>query len=1196
MMTQISEGFERQPEGRVGEQYPIDDPNKIGQRIQRHYWAMPSVIPVQGKHSLKGRVMRLTVDRLPLLAAIQRRWLPTGAGAWSNWSDLPYVHLSSAPELVSSLPLEPPPMPSDAEGTGVAANQTARQRTVQTHPIVRMAGGEAPIQRDTTRNRRETVAHLPIAVPPVTQQENADTVLPAESPGQQQVSDSSGARAQASNLTTQSGLTEPTIRQRAQRAMSSGHTASKASHAGLAPTLPNNLGVAIVQRHLSKPTSEAIASRVPVTVSTALDAQQNSAILRRPEAGISVRGEATNQSTPDKATTPESEFLISPMAATAKNQSAVTPITLPAEAALSTAADSVGTAANKSKTTVATPIMGNPTLPLETSVLGKTIAERHLSGTIRRTNQPSEISSVSEPLVQSERKPVLRRNPSSSTSETNALSPLVGYSSTTASSPAVKPSRELGAAIGQRHLKGTVSQPMQSPIITPSRQLETRPREVSIQRSQPIVPDGPDSRPMQMSSLSTAGASSPLGRGGASQDSPLVQRTRRGPTSQAEQHQIMPQQQPVQSTLQSTEPSLAQHEAFVPRSHKMAADELIQDVESAATSSTIGRVRELGAAIVQRTVTSAASPTLPLQTTTSLPTSSSVSYEEEPVLRRNRAISATGMDASTPAIEGGLTAMVSSAIARTGGNLERAIVQRQRREATNESIQRQSVPSMVTQPTTSPVEPVLRRNEMLPSNAELPSNVQRPSNPTANLPITPANLPVAGGRSNARSVIAQQTIEGTASYVGQAMATVLPSAQSELGPVEPILRRTEHRSGSSEVLHKARISPSTPANTPMPTKSLPTVDVGGDLGAAIVQRYLGSTASQATQPVGTMSGLELDRQPVEPILRMGEPPGTIDAAKSGSLRTGVTPWPESPAVAMPVSNRSNSGDGLVQSQPNGPVSWSTAQPVYAPQRRSSTPAHIENLGLAIIQHQQAGPSGQIAERILRSRQAAPLLVQQFAVLSRASDKSVHRMTSPVQLSAPNEGVSFTQQETMATFADRPVSGQNLPLPAVTSIVRTTALPGISDGSRPEPMLPGSGGESSSARYASDELYHPRLTVLEEFNSVPLPGEGATIHSELPLAYARVQAKELNNDADSAFMAPSRYANASVAPLLQRATSAPAAESPMARPTTPSTDAVEPSTTVERRTQTAELDLEHLANEVYTIIERRLLIERESMGL
>lgn len=1195
MMTQISEGFERQPEGRVGEQYPSDDPNKIGQRIQRHYWAMPSVIPVQGKHSLKGRIMRLTVDRLPLLAAIQRRWVPTGAGAWSNWSDLPYVHLSSAPELVSSLPLEPIPMPSASEGTGVAANQTVRQRTVQTHPIGRMAGGEAPIQRDTTLNRRETVAHLPIAVPPVTQQESADTVLPAESPGQQQVSDSSGARAQASNLTTQSGLTEPTIRQ---RAMSSGHTASKASHAGLAPTRPNNLGVAIVQRHLSKPTGEAIASRAPVTVSTALDAQQNSTILRRPEVGISVRGEATNQSTPDKATAPESEFLISPMAATAKNQSGVTPITLPAEAALSTAADSVGTAANKSKTTVATPIMGNPTLPLETSVLGKTIAERHLSGTIRRANQPNEISSVSEPLVQSERNPVLRRNPSSGTSETNALSPLVGYSSTTASSPAVKPSRELGAAIGQRHLKGTVSQPVQSPIITPSRQLETRPREVSIQRNQPIVPNSPDSRPMQMSSLSTAGASSPLGKGGASQDAPLVQRTRWGPTSQTEQHQIMPQQQPVQSTLQSTEPSLAQHETFVPHSHKTASDELMQDVESAATSSTIGRVRELGAAIVQRTVTSAASPALPLQTTTPLPTSPSVSYEQEPVLRRNRAISATGMDAPAQAIDGGLTAMVRSAIARTGGNLERAIVQRQRREATNESIQRQSVPSMVTQPTASPVEPVLRRNEMLPGNAELPSNVQRPSNPTANLPITPANLPVAGGRSNARSAIAQQTIEGAASYVGQAMATVLPSAQSELGPVEPILRRTEHRSGSSEVLHKARISPSTPANTPMPTKSLPTVDVGGDLGAAIVQRYLGSTVSQATQPVGTIAGLELGGQPVEPILRMGQPPGPTDTAKSGSLQTGVTPSPESPAVAMSVSNRSNSEDGLVQSQPNGPVSWSTAQPVYAPQRRSSTPAHIENLGLAIIQHQQAGPSGQIAERILRSRQAAPLLVQQFAVLSRASDKSVHRMTSPVQLSAPNEGVSFTQQETMAAFADRPVSGQNLPLPAVTSIMRTTALPGISDGSRPEPMVPGSGGESSSARYASDELYHPRLTVPEEFNSVPPPVEGATIHSELPLAYARVQAKELNNDADSAFMAPSRYSSASVAPLLQRATSAPAAESPMARPETRSRgmDTIEQSGSAVSKPNFSQIDLERVANEVYAIIEQRLIRERESIGL
>ena len=105
------------------------------------------VIPPEAAEGLPGRIARLAYGRLPLLDALQRRWI-SSAAAWPDASDLPLVTGSARPREVEMAFRggEARPYPASSGGTlPVAQTRPASDdRTIPDHLPGRAEGEGGP--------------------------------------------------------------------------------------------------------------------------------------------------------------------------------------------------------------------------------------------------------------------------------------------------------------------------------------------------------------------------------------------------------------------------------------------------------------------------------------------------------------------------------------------------------------------------------------------------------------------------------------------------------------------------------------------------------------------------------------------------------------------------------------------------------------------------------------------------------------------------------------------------------------------------------------------------------------------------------------------------------------------------------------------------------------------------------------------
>ena len=82
------------------EETPAGD-SELAQNIWGRYGHSPGVIPTAVTLGLAGRIARLSANRLPLLADIQRRWTAADVSFPGGWSALPYVRTIAFPGTLS---------------------------------------------------------------------------------------------------------------------------------------------------------------------------------------------------------------------------------------------------------------------------------------------------------------------------------------------------------------------------------------------------------------------------------------------------------------------------------------------------------------------------------------------------------------------------------------------------------------------------------------------------------------------------------------------------------------------------------------------------------------------------------------------------------------------------------------------------------------------------------------------------------------------------------------------------------------------------------------------------------------------------------------------------------------------------------------------------------------------------------------
>lgn len=249
---------------------------------------------------------------------------------------------------------------------------------------------------------------------------------------------------------------------------------------------------------------------------------------------------------------------------------------------------------------------------------------------------------------------------------------------------------------------------------------------------------------------------------------------------------------------------------------------------------------------------------------------------------------------------------------------------------------------------------------------------------------------------------------------------------------------------------------------------------------------------------------------------------------------------------------------------------------------------MENIGLTMLRRRHGGLGEPMVENGLRVVQAMTTGELPIARRSAISRNFGQRVTSPVQSAAPSSIVAFRAEE--ATVTPLP----NAPLAPSASMMRVPALTGVGDWPVTGPELP-----VAHTRYASADVYQSSLPLMEGFNPLESSGGGnSTVRAKLPLAFPKVQAKPVGHTAAQAFQGAPAYASGAVAMPLQRSPTAPASPSAMPPPATNSDThkVVEQALNDVSQPNAPEIDLERLASAVYQIIERRLIRERESMGL
>lgn len=1174
-MTQASEGSDRQPGQQAGDLHSTDDAvgaerhhlHKLGQHIQRRYGAKPGVISLQGSHSLGGRIARLTSDRLPLLAAIQRQRAANGATLWPDALDLPYARLASTSELVSS-----PSEPTSSPAAPVTMQVTGAQIAVP--PIAQAA----PVRVLQARSS---------AAPPAAQPAPSNALAPA-SIIQPQGLDSPSAATQTGEATPQTSLaatpeqvqTFPkeastvTPKPATSRPFSEGSSRS----GRLALASPANLGAAIVQRHLSAPgghpTSQVGASKIMsprlLPEQASLDSQPKGTILHRQTTATTTGGAALSATSASVTSAAGNAQLTGPVGASAENR---------VQAALPSPANTGGSMPS---------MLASPA--------GIAIVQRRLPEASRPT-QPDRITPLPAQPVQ--RSPVsLHRNaPASAASFDKAALPAER-------SPLVRRSSDLSTAIAQRHLSGTATQPMPSQATTPRLvQLATSPTTPTVAaRSSDSGPARIEPSSALLSNMartqtinrSTPGISSPVISVGDNPGTTLVQRELKGATSQAALSPTMPLATaplsaqpgagnppstnvaftPVPTPLATTPLSAQQVSRSVAPSS--SGNELLthgvaeppQTPSAHVATATVGSSIDsgqgkLGAAIVQRQPRGAPGRTESSPTATPLSTQP-VSSSAEPVLRRNEPGHATGTDAPGLAMKRGATTTATSPMAESSGALgapstqwaHGAIVQRQRRGETSQLGQSGrplgAVTPLSAQPLSPAAETILHRQAaMLPRSAEklsekhisrredfshseptaaevapkdtLPTVAETPSSLAANRIATAGDLPGSRSSGHLSAAIVQRHGEEMTTRKGRpagqpAVVMAQPTraqGKPETSHEEPVLRRRERQPGASG---------STTSSLRMPVGSSGSTLVshpGDNLGRIVVQRYLGGMVSGLMQRAAT-TGSDYLEQRVEPILRSNEPAGSIGIAMPGSLPTDLITPTEGRAGTTVAQHLDET---RVQSQPSESAHLGMAQPVYPIQRRSVPPMGVDHLGLGIIHRQQAGPGGQMAERGLTSAQASPIGATRLAAQTNAS------------------------------------------------------------GARAYPL-------ARSTVHETGEWHQPTASTPDGFTHARSGGgEFSAASSELPLAHAKVQTKPMNRDGGQGGATSPIYASPTAAMPIQRATTTSAPPPP-----TNGLNAFEPSMSTASSAATPEINLEQLANAVYAIIEQRLVIERERMGL
>lgn len=394
---------------------------------------------------------------------------------------------------------------------------------------------------------------------------------------------------------------------------------------------------------------------------------------------------------------------------------------------------------------------------------------------------------------------------------------------------------------------------------------------------------------------------------------------------------------------------------------------------------------------------------------------------------------------------------------------------------------------------------------------------------------------------------------------------------------------------SSRPAHKPR---STEART---ESALPAAE--GELGAAIVQRYRGTPIKRVararvadgglmrlSEPVGSSSGRGAQEQRASadrasaadhPLLeRPSRPTGESrsPAAQAGS----VTPAGGAP-VASPGPLDSSSGHGgRVQRVATEVKSAMSAGSEIAQTKPVMPAVGGGDLGAAILQRHLSGPVGHVAQTMLALSGAAsdhPLVGPSSSRPEfEAGPRTIAARPAMRDISASDLGATLLQR-----YLDGPVG-------RAEERRRLTAVPGPTG-------VAWQGVPGLQRLSAGSAQSFPDLAVRQGAASAPLFGQNAfeplaglaSGQVEMPLARAA--------------------GGGSVPPVQLRPAASGTQASVVQRPTAeitagPGADVLAGESTLpgETRSGAEGPDVERLADEVYAIIERRLIIERESRGL
>jgi len=283
-MTQPPEGLHRHPDreapNQAGDSEPTSSSAELGEHIWGRYGSSPGVIPTAVTLGLTRRISRLSTGRLPLLAAVQRRWSPGNAFFPHDPATLPYVR---PPAFAGISPL--------SAGVVQPASETPSRRFGPTSPA-RVSVGLARLQGTVSSPRAEGAAPAPppgegqsaleARAAPLTAASsgNLGTAIlqrhlagPAGRVTQRQAApvEVTGRAGGVRMVHAQQAAPADTPREGGPEAQPAGGEIASASEARTGPGAvgsAGDLGRAIVQRHLSGPAGRALqgqAASVKVT-------------------------------------------------------------------------------------------------------------------------------------------------------------------------------------------------------------------------------------------------------------------------------------------------------------------------------------------------------------------------------------------------------------------------------------------------------------------------------------------------------------------------------------------------------------------------------------------------------------------------------------------------------------------------------------------------------------------------------------------------------------------------------------------------------------------------------------------------------------------------------------------------------------------------------------------------------------------